>query len=276
MPFVDFEKAGPDNADGPSSHLRVLAAHFSTLVSLSDAEMAVLRDLAETARYHPQYRDLYAAEAMAPPPRLIVAGWAAQYGLLPDGQRQITSLRLPGDLIGSLTQLRLPASCAVAALTGLETVSAQLLVEATAAANPIHPNLAHAARVMSYWDDRLLCNQIVRLGRQTACSRFAHLMLELRERLDRVGQVENDCFAMPLTQDVLADVLGFSVVHVNRTVQQLRRDGLLDVRNGMVTLIRLKQLQILAGWTAQPSRSVDYGRTAIKVVPSGWTGWWPS
>lgn len=51
-----------------------------------------------------------------------------------------------------------------------------------------------------------------------------------------------------LTQEVPADVLGFSVVHVNRTIQQLRRDGLLDVRNGMAVLMQREQLQELANW----------------------------
>jgi len=54
---------------------------------------------------------------------------------------------------------------------------------------------------------------------------------------------------MPLTQETLADVLGFSVVHTNRTIQQLRRDRLLDVRNGAVLLLQRERLQDLASWT---------------------------
>lgn len=238
-----------DSYDGPPSHFRVLTEHFSAFASLSGAEMKLLGDLAEAARYHPPYRDLYVAGTPPPPPRMIVAGWACQYRLLPDGHRQIVSLKLPGDLAWPLMPVRLPSSCAVAALTELETVSALPLVEAAATADPAHPGLAHAVRVMGHLHDMLLYDQIVRLGRQTAGGRFAHLMLELRERLDRVGLADGDSFAMPLTQDVLADVLGFSVVHVNRTVQQLRREGLLEIRNGTVTLSQPAALEKLAGWT---------------------------
>ena len=241
-----------DSYDGQPSHFRVLAEHFSAFASLSAAETKLLSDLAEAARYHPPYRDLYMAGASPPPPRMIVAGWACQYRLLPDGHRQIVSLKLPGDLVWPLLPVRLPSSCAVAALTELETVSAQPLVEAAMAAEPAHPGLAHAVRVMAHLHDMLLYDQIVRLGRQTACGRFAHLMLELRERLDRVGLADGDSFAMPLTQDVLADVLGFSVVHVNRTVQQLRRERLLDIRNGTVTLTQPAALHELAGWAPPP------------------------
>ena len=85
------------SAGHQSSHLRVLALRFSAFASLSDAESDLLRSLAQTARYHPPYRDLHPAE-MAPP-RMIVAGWAVQYRQLATGQRQIVSLRLPGDFV---------------------------------------------------------------------------------------------------------------------------------------------------------------------------------
>jgi len=240
------ELAAAVNSVAPS-HFHVLAEHFLTYASLSDVEMRLLRDLAEAPRYHPPYRDLHPAETVPSAPRMIVAGWAAQYRMLPDGNRQIISLLLPGDLTGPLRQLRLPASCAVAALTELETVSAQSLVEAADAADPVHPGLAHAVRAMAHLGNELLCNQIIRLGRQTACGRFAHLMLELYGRLGRVGLAGANSFAMPLTQNVLADVLGFSVVHVNRTMQQLRRDRLLEVRSGRVNFVHPERLHALAG-----------------------------
>ena len=232
-------------ANHQPSHSRVLALGFSALASLSDTENDLLRNLAEKTRYHPPYRDIHAAEVAPPPPRMIVAGWAAQYRQLANGQRQIVSLRLPGDFVAPWKPLRLPSSCAVAALTELETVNAQPLAEA----GPAHPGLAQAVHVMAHLETTLLDDQIMRLGRQTAGGRFAHLMLELHERLGRVGLAEDGRFAMPLTQEALADVLGFSVVHVNRTVQQLRRDRLLDVRNGMVVLTQRDRLQELANWT---------------------------
>jgi len=226
--------------------LHVLISRFSADGPLSHAEGDLLRSLAKVSRYHSPHRDLHTAETLPPPPRMIVAGWAAQYRQLVDGSRQIVSLRLPGDFVAPLGRLRLPSSCAVAALSELETIDAQPLADTLA--GPAHPALAHAVRGMMHLDSVLLYDQVVRLGRQSACGRFAHLMLELHERLGRVGLAEEGGFAMSLTQDVLADVLGFSVVHVNRTIQQLRRDRLLDVRHGMVLLLQRERLQRLAGW----------------------------
>ena len=225
------------------SHLRVLALCFSAFAPLSDAESGLLRDLAGAACFYPPFRDVHAA-GVPPPPRMIVAGWAAQYRRLANGQRQIISLRLPGDVVGPMDQRPLPSPHAVAALTELETVDAQPLVDALA--GPDHPSLAHAVRAMAHLDAMLLGDQVMRLGRQSPVERLAHLMLELDERLGRVGLADGRCFAMPLAPEVLADVLGCSVVHVNRAVQQLRRDGLLDMRDGTVTLLRRERLQAMA------------------------------
>ena len=244
------------NNIGHPSHLQILVAHFAAFGILSDAELSVLGTLADASRYHPPYRDLSTTGAMPVLPRMVVAGWACQYRLLAEGQRQIISLKLPGDLLWPRMRVHMPLPCAVAALTELETVSAQLFDDAADATDPIHAGLGHATRVMSQLNDMLVSNHIVRLGRQTACARFAHLMLELHERLARVGLAEPGSFAMPLTQDVLADVLGFSVVHVNRTVQQLRRDALLDMRNGVVRLLQPERLRILADWTPSPKPPV--------------------
>ncbi len=237
------------------SHLRVLALRFSALAPLSDAESGLLRGLAGAACSYPALRDVHAAGVL-PPPRIIVAGWAAQYRRLASGRRQVVGLKLPGDFVGPPGRPPLPSPCAVAALTELETVDAQPLVDGLA--GPAYPNLAHAVRVMAHLDHTLLGNQVVRLGGQTAVERFAHLMLELHERLDGVGLADDGCFAMPLAPEVLADVLGLSVVHINRAVQQLRRDGLLDVRDGMATLMRREHLQALASWSSRAlARSGD-------------------
>lgn len=227
------------------SHLRVLPLRFSTFAPLSDAESGLLRGLAGAAHCFLPCRDLGASGT--PPPRIVVAGWAAQQRQLANKQRQIVSLQLPGDFVTPLAQLPLPASCAVTALTELEMVDAQPLADAPA--GPAYPGLAHAVRAMAHRDHVLLGDQIVRLGRQTPVERFAHLMLELHERLGQVGLAEGGCFAMPLAPEVLADVLGLSVVHVNRAIQQLRRDGLLDVQDGTVALLRRDHLRALAGWT---------------------------
>ena len=237
MPF-------PANVDGSSFDTASLIRRFSVFASLSEAEVKVLRGLSD-ARRHSSQEDLCAV-GLPSPPRLVIAGWACRYRLLADRRRQIFGILLPGDFVGRMLLPDLPSQCAVAALTELRTVSAQSLADASATST--HAGLARAVHLMAYLDDRLLFNHMVRLSQQTARGRVAHLMLELHERLGWVGLVRDDRFAMPLTLPVLGDTLGLSVVHVNRTLQQLCADGLLDVGDGMVALLKPERLKEVSEW----------------------------
>lgn len=214
-------------------------------VALSATEPELWQNLPDAQHYAPQ-QDLCTVGAL-PPSRLIVAGWACRYRLHADKRRQILGFLLPGDFVGRVLLPDLPLPYAVMALTELETVSARPLVEA--AAHPDGAALARAVRLTAHLDDLLLFNQLMRLGQQTARERVVHLILELHERLGWVGLTQHDRFAMPLTLDVLADALGLSVVHMNRAMQQLRTDGLLDVGDGTVALLKPEQLQSIAKWT---------------------------
>lgn len=238
MPF-------PGSVGDPFPNSALLVERFSVLAPLSDIELELLRGLPDP-RHHPSQQELCAVGA-SPPSRLIVAGWACRHRLLADGRRQILGLMLPGDSTGCVLPAGLRSPCAIAALTELRTVSAQPLVEA--AANPACASLAHAVRLMAHLDDRLLLNQLLRLGQQTARERIVHLMLELRERLGWMSLVWSDRFAMPLTPYMLADTLGLSVVHVNRALRHLRDDGLLDVGGGMAALLKPQRLRDLVEWT---------------------------
>jgi CRP-like cAMP-binding protein len=102
---------------------------------------------------------------------------------------------------------------------------------------------------MGYADDVRFRDHVVRLGRQTAYERVVHLMLEFSSRLDAIGQVSEQGFALPVTQEILADALGLSVVHINRTLQQIRRDRLFDLRSGQVTLRQIDLMKAMADWS---------------------------
>ena len=73
-----------------------------------------------------------------------------------------------------------------------------------------------------------------------------NLLLELYDRLDAIGLVKENTFRIPLTQEIFADALGLSVVHINRTLQQLRREGMLTVGRGTVTLHQRHKLATFA------------------------------
>jgi CRP-like cAMP-binding protein len=93
-----------------------------------------------------------------------------------------------------------------------------------------------------------LYDQLVRIGRLSARERAIHLLLELHNRLERVGLVKDATFKVPVNQEVLADALGLSVVHINRTLRELRDDNLIRIKAGAVTLKNLPKLMTISGY----------------------------
>ena len=88
------------------------------------------------------------------------------------------------------------------------------------------------------------------MGRRPAPARLAHLVCELFMRLQAVGLVDELTFLLPLTQVQIADVLGISVVHMNRTLQELRRDNLITWQGQIVTIRDWTRLQAFAEFDA--------------------------
>ena len=228
-----------------------LIARLASMAPLSPTEWRLVEDMCHVARSFPARAELVAVGAVQSP-QLLLSGWACYQRLLGDGRRQIVSFILPGDTIGSMLNSGVPAACSVVSLTSVTAADAKPLV-AAAEDRSAASGFANLVRVMAARDEQGLRDHIVRLGRQTAYERMVHLMLDFRDRLSAAGLCDRDSFTMPLTQETLADALGLSVVHVNRTLQQIRRDGLLELRTGVVTLLQPEQMALIADWRSPAS-----------------------
>ncbi|WP_395671528.1 Crp/Fnr family transcriptional regulator [Phenylobacterium sp.] len=175
--------------------------------------------------------------------RLVTSGWTYEARLLPDGRRQIFHYLLPGDLISA----RYGAGAArgsLIALTRLEC--AEIPPSLLSGAGGERTRLAEGL-------DRVLDSQmqrtyeaVLRLGQFTAQEGMANFLIDLRDRLTKVGLADRFSFRCPLTQEHLADTLGLSVIHVNRVLRQLRTEGLLVVKLGQVTFLDPNKMEMLA------------------------------
>jgi hypothetical protein len=99
-------------------------------------------------------------------------------------------------------------------------------------------------------DEGVLRNWIVNIGRRDAFQGVAHLMCELHVRMKNVGLVEDGTFHMPVTQEELADSLGISAVHVNRVLQRLRSDGLIELGGRTLKILDIGTLRETCGFDA--------------------------
>lgn len=178
--------------------------------------------------------------------KLVLSGWACRYKALEDGRRQIVAFLVPGDLCDLNASILRGMDHSVAALT---PVSAADIPRATIErVMAVHPRVTQAllweqlvtAAIQREW---MLC-----LGRRTAFERVAHLLCELFVRLRAVALTVGDACELPITQADLAEATGLSAVHVNRTLQELRGQGLIELRGKQLVIPDLKAVQDAAGF----------------------------
>lgn len=177
-------------------------------------------------------------------PRYLISGWAARVRELQDGRRQLVQVILPGDTLTPhlhVWQQQQVVQC----LTMVQTVDGSG-VKLAARDSAKFPGIAAATELAAAYDRALLMEQVTRLGRHTAYERMANLFLELHHRCNIVGLVHGDGFIFPLTQESLGDLLGLSVVHVNRTLQLMRREGVIELKHGRLTLLNMDALKLAA------------------------------
>lgn len=188
-----------------------------------------------------------------PSPRVILSGWAGQELVLPDSRRQVLRVLMPGDLIG-LHPLAARNAWGVTAATPVVLGDASAL--AVEAAKPDgDPGLKAFVAAAADQEDAETLNQVLRLGRLSALQRMAHFLLELYERAEAAGLGQGDRCEMPLRQELIADVLGLSIVHVNRTIQTLRRDRLIKLRGGTLEIVERATLEALSGFRGRSGRT---------------------
>ena len=176
---------------------------------------------------------------------LILEGYACKFRLLRDGRRQITAILIPGDLCDLEALMRGRADCGVATLT--PCVLGEIQANHVANVDGVDPVLRRILWRRLLRDEAVAREWTVVLGRRTARERLAHLLCEYRERMRMVGLGrDNDNYDLTLTQIDFADALGLSVVHVNRTVQDLRRRGLIEFGKKLLRIVDPEALARMA------------------------------
>lgn len=177
---------------------------------------------------------------------VIIEGWAARYKLLPDGSRQIVAFLIPGDLcdVHIFILDRMDHGVVMLANGMVAIINKATIVNVLETKGAISRVLSLSSLV----DEAVLREWLINVGSRDARMSLAHLICELYVRLDNVGLVQNGSVDFPLTQSVIGEALGMTAVHVNRMVNQLRSDGVLEIRNQKLTVIDFPALQKIAGF----------------------------
>ena len=165
---------------------------------------------------------------------LLLTGMVGRVVCLQSGAQQITALQVPGDFVDLHAFLLARMDHSVFTLTECMVTTAPH--EALREVTDRYPRLARTLWYLTVVDASIHRHWLTVLGRRGALARMAHLFCELYVRLQDVGLVQNQSFALPLTQADIGDVLSLSTVHVNRVAQELRARGLIVWERKKVTV----------------------------------------
>lgn len=222
--------------------LSPLIAKLEQFARLSDEDRRVLQTLTSEPvhRYEPG-TDIVREGDAPQTVRLVLSGWAYRYKQLPDGHRQVVALFLPGDLFDYNVFVLSEMDHSIGALCAVTLVEIPpAAVEAMMAACP---RVTRALWWESLVNAAVQREWMLNLGRRMAPERLAHLFCEVFYRLRAIGLTQGDSCEMPLTQADLADVIGMTSVHVNRVLQTLRRQKLVELRGRRLTIPDLPALE---------------------------------
>jgi len=236
----------PQRPPADVAALKVLSA----VAPLSEDERALVRKLCLYRESIPAGAE-FAREGEAAPARLIVSGWACRQQSLPDGRRQIFGFLMAGDAIGLGLRPRPLDEVSTVAVTRVECVDALMLREILAVQDGRHAGLRNALAAARRYEEACLLDHVVRLGRQSAHERTAHFLLEWRQRCRVAGLADAERFPMPLTQEVLSDALGLSIVHLNRTLQHMKRERLIEMKRGWVEILDAYRLKFICDYQSR-------------------------
>lgn len=178
---------------------------------------------------------------------LIVSGMACRYKMLAGGRRQILGFLIPGDLCDMQFAIANRPDFSVA-LVGNATVARI----PTSSINDLmlrYPKINRALLLASLIDSMILREWLLNVGQRNALQSLCHLFCEMTVRLEAIGGNDDDgTFELPINQVTLADTLGLTPVHINRTLQRLRNEGMIKFCNRRLAILDRDRLAAAGGF----------------------------
>lgn len=182
----------------------------------------------------------------------VLSGWAFRFKTLPDGRRQILNYLLPGDLLGLQGSVLGEMEHSVEALT--EMVLCVFQRDKLDSLFERYPSLGFDVTWLAAREERMLDEHILSLGRRSAVERAAYLLAFLHDRAATLGRVSDKRLHIPLTQQHVADTLGLSIVHTNKTLRKLADKGLIRWLDRSCEVIDPDGLRETAEWEGPNER----------------------
>lgn len=202
--------------------------------ALTTEEQVAILKLAGSSHRYAANADIVSPGENVETACLVARGLVGRYDQRLDGQRQVTSFYIPGDMCDLHSVVAPKASWSITAATKATVIRVphrqlrDLCV--------LYPSIA-----LAFWRDgtadaSIFAKWVGNLGRKSAKERITHLFCEMGLRLEAAGLGSRTAFQLPVTQSQLGDATGLTAVHVNRSLQEIRARGLLSFSQGRVEI----------------------------------------
>jgi CRP-like cAMP-binding protein len=225
-----------------------IVKHFQSYVDLGEKDQKLLLSLERGPQQWSKHSILWQQGDKSDCFYTIQKGWACAFRDMEDGTRQVLDVYVPGDIVGlrefsfktRITSVVMLSDVVLCSFPRhhLDSVFSSSLV------------LCNLMFMIISRDQAILLERLVNLGRRSAREKLAHFLVELSYRLRRTNSAVENHLSLPLTQSLLGDALGLSAVHVSRTFQEFRQEGLLSTGNSHLELLDVKGLEAVAGFDA--------------------------
>jgi CRP-like cAMP-binding protein len=225
---------------------RWLVAKLSKLVPFSTDEIRLLESLCANEQRFDAGATVVGEGELLQSGFVLTAGMACRYRLLPDGRRQILTFLIPGDFCDLHVFLTnaMDHSIDTIVASRLAWIARETVIHLVGH----HPRISAALWWSAMQEAAMLRERVVAVGRRNARGRVAYLLCELVWRQRAIGMTAGNSIPLPLTQPQLGDTLGLTPVHMNRILQQFRRDGLVRLKQRQLALLDIGRLMEIAAF----------------------------
>ncbi len=221
---------------------------------VSDQELAFIQGFRSGAALAPAGSSIISEQNPNGKLFTLYSGWAFRYKTLSDGRRQILNFLLPGDFIGLQQEFADGATHGVEALT--DTTLCVFPRDGLWDLFRQFPSLGYDVTWLAAREEGVVDENLLSTGRRNATERVAMLLIHLYRRVERLGLAKDGSIEFPINQQHIADALGLSLVHTNKTMKRLQSLGLHELKEGRLKLINPKALQRIADFYELPMRPV--------------------
>jgi len=226
------------------SHIAALLASLERRDQISAEEKNALDRMGWRFKDYPRGAEIIHDRSRPFESCLLIDGYGSRVGYLRSGRRQLTAIHVGGDFVDLHGMLLKVMDHSVIALTDCRVAFTEHSELQKLAGE--QPHLWRMLSLLLTIDSAVQRSWLVSLGRRNPPSHLAHLICEIYLRLEVVGKAKDNQFEFRIGQADLADLLGLSVVHTNRTLQELRSQNLLTWRNGFIKILDWNALANLA------------------------------